>query len=585
MSISISDGNFEKNSTKQITISLSGAHSMGDDEFAFVWSEKTQVELSLDGTNFSDEVILNSNGNFNLWVRTGNFTASSLVNVIGFEYYDGNDYQEGFFETTFTDDAPPPVLKSLNFNFSPRNSTIQFNCEALNSSIGVGSSISGTILDHNYSFEIERLVEQGQTRIISGSAFADELVNSLVNYQVEYEFQLSILGWKRPKFSEHISAISHQINIPIVFIGTDFYPKTDINIALKKGLTLNFYEVFSGSFSEHLARLIGWSDSVPSMTYNLFVKNGTIYIVERGHEQNTVVVNDENNHNGTLNFALRPSLTHSIRKTEWSNSQYQTVVPKEVSSSDSANSNEPYSGTITWSGCSLTYDDGYLIEEVKDNVTTEYDYSDYSDGKRLVKKTITDSQQEKLTVVDYTYQNTDTQVFLYEEETRGYEGTDPATGSLVVHELTRHVPLGGGWYGITTYNLIHGTEEVVASSISQGAPGNKASQYLIDQQNDALKPSGSQRRMTVRLNGVAKARQTYPVSDIDTLRKIAGILDGLEGKEEILLQGEIVGGTHILDFNDKISFGGNIYFLVSNSVSQNFNTIRQNISAVRWVTN
>jgi hypothetical protein len=378
------------------------------------------------------------------------------------------------------------------------------------------------------------------------------------------------LGWVRPSFQDHLTAISRQLNIPIVFVGDNFYPKTNMNIMLRKGLG-NYHERISGSFGSIMNDLIGWSSDVPSMACQLFVHNGTIYIIQQGHERNTVT---------PTNWALHPTISRQIRHTQWSDSQTQTIVPKEIASSDSANSNEPFTGTLQWGSASLRYEDGYLVEEINGDSTTTYVYTDANEGKYLASKTTEkidpDTQEVETTAVTtYSYQSTGNQYYLYEEQ---YTVTED--GIQKTNRLTRHVPIGGGWYGTTVFD----DGEEVSTSLSQGAPGQRASQYTTDASNDALKPtSGSSgRQMVVPLNGVAKARATYPVADYNTLSAIASALDSYEGKQEITLQGEIVGGTHIYTFDDLIVFNGNQYHLVQNNVSQTYNKIRQNIVAVRW---
>ena len=466
-------------------------------------------------------------------------------------------------------------VESLSFSLSPNAATVTFNENLTNETVNVGTDRTGTLLDYNYRYEAERVAEQGLKTVVNGSAYATKLLNTLITYHVTYEFKLSILGFERPKFSDHLTAISSAIGIPITRIGADFYPKTDLNIALRKAFHLDFEEYFSGSFAECLNRLIGWSSSVPMMNYRLYITNGHIYLIQQGYEQNTYT---------PTNWALRPTITHSIRHTEWANSQYQTLIPKEITSSDAANSNEPFTGTLSWGSSTLTYSDGYLTQEVKGNVTTTYHYTDYDGSKYLTSKETIDTDED--TEIDYTYhyETTGVQRYLFEEVVEEYSGASTQTPMLDKSTLTRHVPVGGGWYGTTVYDTTGSGEEEISSSLSQGAPGNKASQYLIDAQNDALKPSNAVRQMKIPLNGVGKARQSYPIADRPTLQAIATNLDNYEGSEEITLQGELVGGNHIFTYNDKIVYNNATYYLVSNSVSRNYNTIRQNIVAVRWVT-
>lgn len=465
------------------------------------------------------------------------------------------------------------MYENFSFSLAPRAATVQYNGTAVNANVSVGDTLTGTVGDHNFTFQVERVQEQGLRKQIAGAAHAEALLNSLIIYRVKYDFELEHLAWRRPKFSDHITAIAQAINKTIVFIGDDFYPKTDMNFLLRTGLSMSFYEQISGSFSEIMNRLIGWSDTVPSMIYNIYVDNGTIYIVQRGHETNIRTPGA---------WALTPTLTHAIRRTQWGNSATQTVIPKQIASSDAAQSNQPFTGNISWGATTLTYQDGYLTTETRGNSTTTYTYTDTNDGKYLIQKETVDTDENTYSITTYTYQQTGTETYLFEEATSDYDGQD-ATGVLVRSTLTRCVPIGGGWYGYTYYDTTDGTEEKTGENVSQGAPGQKASQYMTDTANDALKPANSQRQLVVPLTGVARARQTYPVADLATLRAIASCLDSYEGAEEITLQGEVVGGSHIYNYSDKIVYNGQEYFLVSNSVSRNYNTLRQSITAVRFV--
>ncbi len=579
--IAISINEFLANDVTETQVTLTGALpgqdvEAGVDVYAYVYSDIQGIELSLDGNSYSDEVRLLSNGTHTLYVRCGN-VPGTYTEAVGYTYVEENDgQQDGYFSVTVSG-GTPPKFESISVSLAARSATLQYSANVVNTALTVGATLTGNILDHRYSFEIERIAEQGNKAAISGAAHANSLVNKLVIYQVKYEGTI-LLGWKRPKLTDHLNAISAAIGIPIVFHGADFYPKSDINIKQRQYIVfLSFYETFSGSFGEHINRLIGWSDTVPGMTYNLYIDGGKIYIIQRGYEENTLT---------PVNWTLRPTLTHTIRRTQWADSQFQDVVPKEISSSDASNSSEPFSGTLTWgtvNPTTLVYEDGYLIEETRGNLTTTYTYIDLvTGGKTLQSKAVVDVDNDTHTLTTYSYETTGQQEYLYEEKTVVTEGTD-GTGITLESSIIRHVPIGGGWYGTTTYDTTDGTEVEVSSSLGQGAPGQKVSQYMVDAQNDALKPSSAARQMTVPLTGVAKARQTYPVADYDTLEAIANSLDQYEGVEEIMLQGEIAGGTHVYTFNDKIVFNGNTYYIVSNSISQTYNQVRQSITAVRWV--
>ena len=310
------------------------------------------------------------------------------------------------------------------------------------------------------------------------------------------------------------------------------------------------------------------------MTINLYVQNGTIYLVQRGYETTTRTPDG---------IVMHPTLTYSKRHTEWANSTTQTEVPKEIVSSDTANSNTPFSGTIQFGTASLTYTDGLLVSETNGDTVTTYTYTNIGDDKYLSQKqtvrTDPDTQDTQTTTTTYSYETTQVDVYLREEHTI----TVDENGDTITNRITTHSPIGNGWYGTSTKDLLD-EENIVSDSISQGSPGQKVSQYTIDAMNDSIKHTDSQnpRQMVVTLNGVPKARATYPVADYNTLSAIASCLDRYEGKTEVVLQAEIVGGSHVYNYADIISYNGYNYYLVSNNVVMTGDKIRQSITAVRW---
>lgn len=561
--ITIGTTTFVANAKTKTQVTVSAGASV-----AAISSNVTGLRLSLDNQSWSAFLMLEE-GTQDVWVRCGNI-AGYYNQGLHWQYLDATTEEEGAWDINVTGGVPPK-FENISFVLGQRAATVQYNANLINTNLSLGRTLAGSILDWNYNFDIERIQEQGAKSVINGASFAEKLVHKLIIYDVEYHYNWALLGWERPKFSDHLSAISQQLGIPIVRVGADFYPKTSMNFMLRKGLG-NYRERLSGSFGSIMNDLIGWSSDVPGMAYNLFVHNGTIFIIQQGHERNTFT---------PTNWALNPTISKQIRHTQWADSQTQTIIPKEIASSDSANSNTPFTGTLTWGTASLRYEDGYLMEETNGNSTTTYVYTDANEGKYLASKTTEtidpDTQQvESTAVTTYTYETTGNQKYLYEEN---YVVTE--LGIVTQNKKTRHVPIGGGWYGTTVFD----DDEEVSTSLSQGAPGQKVSQYMTDASNDALKDTAGStgRQMTVALTGVAKARATYPVADYATLSNIASNLDIYEGKQEVTLQGEIVGGNHIYTFDDLIVFNGNQYHVVQNNVSQNYNKIRQNITAVRWV--
>lgn len=568
--ITISSTNFRASGITQVQVTIPA-----DTYQATISSNVTGLRLSLTNSNFQNFLTFNSGGTYTVYVRCGNITGAYPQGLV-WQSNDAVGIEEGSWDITVGDNTPKQ-LDNISLSLSPRASTIQYSAEQIGGNLSVGEVVTGTILDYNFAFETERFSQQGDRRSIAGAFQATKLVESLITYRVRYDWHWSILTWSRPSFRDHLSALSGAIGIPITYIGADFYPKTDTNFLLRKNsFDLDIYEEISGSFSEILSRLIGWSSDVPSMTINLYVAGGTIYLVQRGYETNTRVPDAIVEH---------PTLTYSRRHTEWANSSSQTVtLPKSISSSDTATANQPFNGTISFGSASLTYSDGLLVSETNGDTVTTYTYTSINEDKYLSQKvsvtTDPDTGDTSTATTTYTYNTTQVDLYLREEHLTVVDGD----GNTTTDRVTVHSPVGNGWYGTSTRDLLD-EDAVVADSLSMGSPGQKATQYMIDASNDAIKHADSQnpRTLTVPLNGVPRARATYPVCDTATLQNIANCLDGYEGKIEVQLQCELVGGSHLYTYADKISYEGNEYYIISNNVTMTGDRIRQRITAVRWI--
>jgi hypothetical protein len=179
--ISIGTTTFTANSTTQTTITFSGS---GSEPEAFLWSDYSGIELSLNGSDFSEEVELFEFGTKTLYVKTGDISG---VYDLGYEALINYEVvDEGAININISGGSQKE-FDSLSFSFSPRNTTIQYNINNLYGNIAVGNTFSGTCLDHNYNFEVERVSEQGAKSVISGAAFATKLTQTLISYQVKYE--------------------------------------------------------------------------------------------------------------------------------------------------------------------------------------------------------------------------------------------------------------------------------------------------------------------------------------------------------------------------------------------------------------
>ena len=255
----------------------------------------------------------------------------------------------------------------------------------------------------------------------------------------------------------------------------------------------------------------------------------------------------------------------------------------------------PFTGTISHEDISYTYVDGYLVREKNENGETSYSYQNEYDHKgnltgKYVSRKETRNKDGSVNLVEYVYAATANNIYLFKEHERSREPRDTPTymDEWDSERITYHAPIGYGWYATTVYE----DGERVGSSLSQGAPGGKASQYTIDQSALSL---GShyfsyydEDEGGVPFSSLIDTE--FPVKGDEYLRILTQAIEWLNRKTQETVTVEIHANIrdgvpdveHIVDFTERICFEGNEYFLVSNSVELTPRTLRQTIKMVRW---
>jgi len=76
---------------------------------------------------------------------------------------------------------------------------------------------------------------------------------------------------------------------------------------------------------------------------------------------------------------------------------------------------------------------------------------------------------------------------------------------------------------------------------------------------------------------------SFPVVGNDTLAKLSSEIIWLNRKTQETISFDIYDYLHVIDFNDRIIFAGNEYFLEDNTVTKNPKIVnKQSVQLVRW---
>ena len=282
----------------------------------------------------------------------------------------------------------------------------------------------------------------------------------------------------------------------------------------------------------------------------------------------------------------QPTIERKLLRSVWhsANNNHESGAHNEEDATP-----VPFTGTISFKEISRTYSNGFLVRETNENGYSTYSY----DGEYLAEKR-THNTDGSTSRTDYAYASTGRDVYLFKEWERTTEAVNDGkkhteydwedwSREKGTERITYHAPLGYGWYATTVY--VDGVLE--GSSLSQGKPGGKASQFTVEQSNLSL---GGHYASDDMLPYSSLIDTEFPVVGAEYLQLLTREIEWLNRKTQetvtVEIRARIQNGIpdidHIVDFTERIRFEGHEYFLQSNTVELTPRLLRQTIKMVRW---
>ena len=419
--------------------------------------------------------------------------------------------------------------------------------------LSVGASVEGRVMDYAFRFLVEETSQRGIVQSIKGTYSKDTLLYTPIHIYVE-----------RAKVSRYAAEIASALGLRLHRLTDDFIPSQN-------------FEGSGMTYHDFISALFGWTAKLPQRQINVFIRGDTLHIIQRGMEESVVDITNWPHAQPTIERKLLRSVWHSSHNDSTRAHNEEDTAPI------------PFTGTISFKEISRTYSNGFLVRETNENGYSTYTY----DGEYLAEKR-THNVDGSTSRTDYAYASTGRDVYLFKE----WERTTEAVGDGKKHteydwedwsrekgteRITYHAPLGYGWYATTVY--VDGVLE--GSSLSQGKPGGKASQFTVEQSNLSL---GAHYASDDILPYSSLIDTEFPVVGTDYLRALTREIEWLNRKTQetitVEIRARIRSGVpdidHIVDFTERIRFEGHEYFLQSNTVELTSRLLRQAIKMVRW---
>ena len=420
--------------------------------------------------------------------------------------------------------------------------------------LSISDSVQGRVLDYAFRFLVEETSQRGIVQSVKGTYSKDTLLYTPIHIYVE-----------RAKVSRYAAEIAAALGLRLHRLTDDFTPSQN-------------FEGSGMTYHDFISALFGWTAKLPQRQINAFIRGDTLHIIQRGMEESVVDITNWPHAQPIIERKLVRSIWHSA------NNNHESGAHNEEDTAP-----VPFTGTISFKEISRTYSNGFLVRETNENGYSTYSY----DGEYLAEKR-THNVDGSTSRTDYAYASTGRDIYLFKEWERTTEAVNDGkehteydwedwSNEKGTERITYHAPLGYGWYATTVY--VDGVLE--GSSLSQGKPGGKASQFTIEQSNLSL---GAHYAGDDTLPYSSLIDTEFPVVGTDYLRALTREIEWLNRKTQetitVEIRARIRSGVpdidHIVDFTERIHFEGHEYFLQSNTVELTPRLLRQTIKMVRW---
>lgn len=565
-------------------------------------------------------------------VRTVNFDVDTL-RKIPFKFFVTPATNQFVFDSTIS-----AGLQYLEISLSAGQLVDQLSFSTTNP-IDMLQQVQGQILDYKFNFRVEDLDQRG----ISNSCKCCSDIDELLYTQIAYT--LSKTNWNGGTYAvdskkstvtsttfimldkPHANAAAHAISIAkkltldTVCLFDDFTSTVDVK---QEGVT----------YQDLISEIFNWSLRVPHKLINLFIRDHTLYIIQRGHEQNTITLNNSD-------FAQDFVIHKSLIRTSFGVTRSSQSVERSNGSNNKKGHYEPILGSPLPEEYQDPPDDDETppppepteparnlpdhVTTVENGITTDINY-DYDKDGNLIKTTTTTigGDVDTLVIVTNHYSNINGEKLLDKETTDEYEAeyrdaTNPAgesftqrvwnwvDGKVIYHTYTtvgqQHIS------SVSSDGSVNGSVTATARHNDKPTPFDRkqSSKSALDNyaENHNYQPNSiytyqngvkvevvgyqwvddsaeTNNTITGTLETVKLYDSSFPVDD-NKAKQITEDLKWLNRKIQEIVSGTIYNFKHIFDFNDKFVLNGNIYFLQSNFfvMTDNF-TNKQFIQLVRW---
>lgn len=416
--------------------------------------------------------------------------------------------------------------------------------------VDILEQVKGQYLDYKFNMRIESIYEQGILKTCNCCSDIDEILFTQIEYDVPENEKWhwadgspEVYGspdstFKKPEdvppaveASVHVAHIAEVLNKNYVIQFDDFVSTVDGDSG---GVTYN----------DLIRSIFGWSSRIPHKLINCYIRDDTLFVVQRGHEQNIIDLS-----NSTFEIV---TCNKSLMRTFWGNEIWSKT--------------ETRSEHIGWR---KIYDKDDYKTNNSQNGNANYSY----DNSGLVTQTSIYNDDGSTTYIDYQYTElSNGRKVLASESHSTYKD-----GKRIDYQHIQH-----------TY-LNQGQSHVMATGEDGDYLGSDVGQSIGD---DRVTPWGKYTSMVIQsvhkdrertIYGLTNFDSSFPIDGDKKLKEITADIIWLNRKTQEIITINLYDFPHVIDFNDRLIVNGAEFFLKSNVAVRTPRIVnKQTLQLVRW---
>lgn len=506
------------------------------------------------------------------------FTADVSRNILTTLHYfetDNSEYLSGGASavTLPTQEFIPPMeetgLQSIEITLQEQQLTDQVKVVGV-IPFDIMFPVRGQYLDYVYDMRVEKVQQQGILYSADCCIDIDEALYTQFNYSLDSDedFIYFVPDYDSMTLVEvdHYAVDWEEIALKNQGLRKGFASKHFAKIAnlLGKNYVCQFEDFASNmqerqsdvTFGDLISQLFGWSSRLPQRMINCYLRDDTLFAVQRGYERNVI---DLTNAERTL-----PTFNRQLMRTFWGSG---TALIEPTTEKETVDNRVTFGGMKVYPWPPTSSPDGktsYVYKNVSGYPGIETGYA--------LESTTTRNDDGGKTVVSYGYDTVNNVYTCVSETSTTYD----ADGKKVDKKTTYHDRLTRSQQ-FTRVDDEDGN--TVGSNVGSNLPGYYNESYWLHLPYEV----GSEDEID-KITGFNPLVDTeFPVCDPKVYPELINAYIWLNRRTQETVTFSLYNCPHLIDFNDRIVLEGNEYFLVRNiakTTPRLYN--EQNLTLVRW---